>query len=457
MPTITISIITVFPELFETWLATSLVARAQKNNLIHFNLMRLADFAEPKERIDTPMCGPGAGMVLKAPLVAAAIDAAHAVYGQGPVIVFSPAGELLTQEVAKQYVQEYLSCVPSSPADMALKCTHLVLICGRYEGVDCRVLEKYDARLVSIGQYVVMGGDLPAQIFLEVVLRYVPGIVGDRESVERDSFSGALVDFPAYGLPAVWEGREVPPVLLSGNHKAIEEWRRQTSLQLSVHYHFDWVRCAVLSAQERSKAIAAAIPAHYVVLMHDQVLIGRQTAVPGTTSVTTIDVHDIARSSATYGIKGFYIVTPLKDQQELLRVFFAFWHTEKGMAYNENRYDAMRLVKVMNTIEEVEADIAAEQAGVLPMRIATSARAVAGVPSLAFHEQKKVWPAQKPVLLIFGTGQGLTEDFLRTCAYLLVPVHGFSAYNHLSVRAAVAIILDRWLGYYQPMEHDHIF
>ncbi len=446
-PTLVISVITVFPELFKEWSESSLIGRAHQSGALRLNMVRLADYVAPKERIDTPLCGPGAGMVLKAPVVAAALDAAQAQYGPGPVIFLTPTGTLLSQRVCQQLVAEYIT-PPSEPGDDS-DSRHILMVCGRYEGVDCRVIAAYNGIQISIGNYVLMSGDIPAQVLIEALVRYVPGIVGDAESVDRDSFSGALSDFPAYGLPQEWRGQSVPPVLLSGNHGLIEKWRHDTAVDQTIYHHFPWLRTSQLDVRLR-KEIGSRMPSHYVVLMHDQVLIGRKEAVPGTTSVTTIDVHDIARSCATYGIKKFYIVTPLKDQQELLRVFFEFWHTDQGKQYNENRYDAMRAVKVVNNLAEVEADIAQIHQGELPIKIATSARPVSGVTSLAFDDQSVAWQHRRPVLILFGTGQGMTADLLQSCDYVLTPVHGFSGYNHLSVRAAVAIILDRWIGYWEP-------
>jgi len=448
----TVTVVTAFPEIFTTWAVSSLVGRAQKAGLIKIDFVRFADMVPAKERIDTPACGPGAGMVLKAPVVASAIEEAFARSGHGPVIFFSPTGKLLTQEVAQEFAHSLFDRAPEVDGRKeSASVSHLVLVCGRYEGVDNRVIEHYKGIELSIGNYVLMGGDLPAQVFLEVLLRYVPGVIGDARSVERDSFTGALVDFPAYGLPVEWQGREVPPVLLSGNHAAIEKWRHAEALKRSVLSHFSWLRRSALPEKVRTTEVTSVTPAHYVVLMHDEVLIGRQEAKPGTTSVTTIDIHDIARSSATYGIKAFYVVTPLRDQQELLRVFFEFWHTERGRDYNENRYDAMRCVKVVSSLAEVEADVAARHEGLLPVKVATSARSVSGVRSVTYEQQEMVWAVARPVLLLFGTGQGMTEELLQRCDYVLTPVHGFTAYNHLSVRAAVAIILDRWIGYHEPV------
>lgn len=448
---VTVSIITVFPELFEAWLKTSLVGRALSAGMVRIECVRLSDYVAPKQRIDTPACGPGAGMVLKAPVVAGAIDDVQARYGQGPVIFFTPSGVVLDQRRCQQWAVAFFGAFDAVQEKGDVRGErHITLVCGRYEGVDCRVIEKYQGIQVSIGSYVLMGGDLPAQVFLEALLRYVPGLVGDAQSVVEDSFSGALVDFPAYGQPVEWEGQAVPAVLLSGDHAKIAVWRKKQALSQTIRHHFSWLRTSALMLKERVE-VGKNMPAHYVILMHDQVLIGRQEAVPGTTSVTTIDVHDIARSSATYGVKKFYVVTPLHDQTELLRVFFDFWHTDQGKNYNENRFDAMRLVQVVSSLAQAEADIAALHNGVMPLKIATSARPVSGVSSLAFDEQGRVFTQERPVALIFGTGQGLVQELLETCQYVLVPVHGFSPYNHLSVRAAVAIVLDRWLGYFEPV------
>jgi tRNA (guanine37-N1)-methyltransferase len=454
MSKVVVSIVTVFPELFTEWSRTSLIARACQSGALELQYIRLSDYAAPKERIDTPACGPGAGMVLKAPIVSAAIEHAWAQYGKAPVIFFTPSGQLLTQRLCQTFVAEWSlasQSVQESNTDTAVR--HIVLVCGRYEGVDCRVITHYNGIEVSIGNYVLMGGDLPAQVFLESLLRYVPSVVGDAQSVQHDSFSGPLVDYPAYGQPNEWKGLSVPAVLLSGDHGKIEKWRHDTAVQQSVYQHFGWLRTAMLSDIQRSE-VGGVIPSHYVILMHDQVLIGRKEPVPGTTSVTTIDVHDIARSSATYGVKKFFVVTPLKDQQELLRVFFQFWHTDQGRMYNHTRFDAMSCVQVVDSLADAEAAIAALHGGVAPIKIATSARAVVGVPSLAFHEQAIAWQSKAPIAVLFGTGQGMTQELLQRCQYVLTPLYGFTRYNHLSVRAAVAIVLDRWLGYFQPVADE---
>lgn len=466
-----ITIITVFPELHQNWLSTSLLARAQEEGRLSFSTLKFSDFVEPKERIDTPACGPGAGMVIKAPVASAAIEQAQKEHGKGTVVFFSPSGEQLTQRVLGRIVGDLGNGCRFKPGTTSPEVTlsmqgtssrtpirdsqsnHLILVCGRYEGIDHRVEQQYADHVICLGPYVLMGGDVAAQVFLEGLLRLVPGVVGRSESVENDSFTGALLDHPAYGQPKVWSDKAVPEVLLSGDHARIAQWREERAIDQTLLTHFEWLRRGAMDTDGRVK-IAQHIPAHYAILMHDQVLIGKKELKPGTTSVTTIDLHDIARSCATYGIKKFFVVTPLHDQQKLLRVFFQFWHTAQGKEYNHTRHDAMSRVHVVSSIEEAEQMIMDDHNGVQPLRVATSAKPSQSVPPLTYDDQGVVWQRQRPVSLIFGTGQGLTNTMLASCDYLLTPVRGFSTYNHLSVRSAVAIIFDRWLGYYQPVEKD---
>ena len=447
-----ISIITVFPQLHDTWASTSLLKRAQESGQLSLSTVRLSDMVPPKERIDVPTCGPGPGMVLRAEVVSAAIDKVQAEHGKGTVVFFSPSGTLLTQRTAEQFVtcitQEEGSKQLSDQKDSSL---HLILVCARYEGVDCRVEQEYANAVFSIGNFVLMGGDVPAQIFTEAILRFFPGILGNTDSLADDSFQGPLVDYPAYGQPKEWRGRLVPDILLSGDHAKITAWRQSEALKQTLLHHFQWLRTSQMPTQLRDQ-VAQEMPPHYVILMHDQVLIGKKMILSreGVTSVTTIDLHDIARSCATYNIQKFFIVTPLHDQQRLLEVFFQFWQSAQGKQYNISRYDAMSRVRVVGSIQEAEAVIEQECDGQKPLRIATSAKHFANVPALDYHEQEHVWPQQKPISLIFGTGQGLTNDFLQSCDFLLVPIRGFTNYNHLSVRSAVAIILDRWLAWRKP-------
>jgi len=426
-----ISIISVFPDLYRPFLNTSLIKRAQEKNVVTFDLADFFSFVAPKERIDAPTFGHGAGMLIKPEVVAKAIESKEAAHGKAYKIFFSPHG--------KKIDQAYLRTLAKTLEHV----DHLMLVAARYEGMDARVEQEYAAEVLSLGDYVLMGGDLPAMVFLEGVLRLMPGVVGKQESVESDSFSGALVDYPEYTEPAVWHDKQVPEVLRSGNHAAIAAWRSDRALERSLLGHFDWFRSCDLSPALKKQAIAK-IPNHYVALMHNDVITGDGDRV-GTTSVTSLDMHDIARSAKTYGIKHYYLVTQLLDQQKIVRKLLDFWQTGSGVEYNASRHAAVKQVDVIESFDAVIEDIEKKE-GKKPIVIATSARLVAHQGQITFHDQGIVWSHNRPVLFIFGTGKGLSPAILDRCDFLLVPVEGMSEYNHLSVRSAVAIILDRWLG-----------
>lgn len=437
-----ISIVTVFPNLFEEFFKTSLVSRAQQNGLVQFQLIKFSDFCLPKERIDEPTCGPGAGMIIKPDVIKKAIDFAQDKFGAGYKIFFTPSGERLTQNKLKE-VFAHFDIIFSSKKSLRANgdANHIILICTRYEGIDARVEEKYANLSLSIGDYVLMGGDLPAQVFIEGLLRLIPSVVGKDESVEHESFSGAFLDFPEYGLPVEWEGARVPEIVLSGNHAAIKKWREEQAVCKTVLNRFDWFR-----AHANSQNVALAkqfIPPHYLALMHTDVMV-TETRI-GNTSITTIDLHDIARSSATYGLQGVFMVQPLKDQQEIMKTFTDFWMSAEGQKYNKSRYEAVKLITALETFEDVIKKI--EQLHEKkPVVIATSAKSHGISKLIDYSSQGIVWKEDRPVLFLFGTGRGLSEELLAKCDYMLKPVMGMSSYNHLSVRSAVGIILDRWLG-----------
>ena len=230
---------------------------------------------------------------------------------------------------------------------------------------------------------------------------------------------------------------------MSGNHAALADWRQHNAAQRTVSSHFDWLRSSILEDKEK-KLAQQYIPSHYAVLVHSDVHIGNNGEV-GTTSVTSLDIHDIARSSKTYGIKNYFLVTPLLDQQRIVNKLLDFWNSDVGIEYNHSRHVAVQAIKVMDTIDQVIEKITAQE-GKKPLLIATSARVIGDIELITYYDQAKVWGQNRPVLFIFGTGRGLTKQFLARCDFLLRPLHGFSSYNHLSVRSAAAIIFDRWMG-----------
>jgi len=457
-----ISIITLFPKLYESFLNTSIIQRAAENKLVEFNTICLFDMVQPKERVDEPTCGPGSGMILKPEVLEKAIEKCEQKNGKGLKIFFSPQGVTLNQKILKKLADkiinqeeidtEFLLPPAYAKASSGKPANHIILVCSRYEGIDERVEQHYADGILSIGNYVLMGGDLPAQVFIEGFLRLIPEVVGKEESVEKESFSEHLLDFPQYGLPKEWKNLNIPEIVLSGDHAKIESWRKDQACKKTLLNNFEWLRKNIPNKEE-AIFCKKHIPKHYVALMHSEIMLkdGRI----GHSSVTSLDLHDIARSSTTYGVENFFMVSELKDQMSIIQNLLDFWGSQEGKEYNLSRHQAVSKVKPANTLDEVLKSIEetegkkpayAKATSDKPLIITTSAKQHGNVEKIDFFDQGKVWAQDRPVLIILGTGQGLSDRILELSDFLLVPVEGMTNYNHLSVRSAAAIILDRWLG-----------
>ena len=209
-----VDILTIFPEIFESPLRASLLGKAIEQGVVDVHVYDIRDHTTDKHRqVDDESFGGGPGMVMKPEPIFAAVEALGE--GEKRVILLSPAGRRLDQELVKKLSKE----------------PWLVLICGRYEGVDERVVEGLPAEEISIGDYVLPGGEVPALVVLEAVTRLIPGVVGRAESVEQDSFETGILDHSHYTRPQEFRGMKVPEVLLSGDHAAIEKWRREEALR----------------------------------------------------------------------------------------------------------------------------------------------------------------------------------------------------------------------------------
>jgi tRNA (guanine37-N1)-methyltransferase len=211
-------VVTLFPELFPGPLGASLAGDALKRGVWSLETVALRELGLGRHRVvdDTP-AGGGAGMVLRADVVAAAIDAARRSAPEGPAIYLSPRGEPLTQALVRE-----LATAPG-----------VILLAGRFEGVDQRVIEARCLREVSIGDYVLSGGELAAMVLIDAVVRLLPGVLGAAASLAEESFEAGLLEYPHYTRPRDWEGHTIPDVLLSGDHKKIADWRRAESERLT--------------------------------------------------------------------------------------------------------------------------------------------------------------------------------------------------------------------------------
>jgi len=233
-----IDIVTIFPKMMEGPLREGIVGRAVDRGLIDIRVHDLREHTTDRHRLvdDVPFGG-GPGMVLKAEPLFAAVEHIRTERGApAAVILTSPDGRRFTHADAVR-----LSALG-----------HIAVLCGRYEGVDERVRENLSTEAISIGDYVLSGGELPALVIADAVARLVPGVVGDEESVARDSFARGLLDYPQYTRPAEYRGMGVPPVLLSGHHRDIERWRRREALARTLERRPDLLADATLDPEDRA-------------------------------------------------------------------------------------------------------------------------------------------------------------------------------------------------------------
>ena len=243
-------ILTLFPEMVENGLNTSIIGRAVNAGLLSVNAINIRDYAFNKHQsVDDYPYGGGAGMLMQAEPVYLAYEAVREKIegrsggetekrhdGKHPrVIYLSPQGDVFTQKMAEELAKE----------------EDLILLCGHYEGIDERVLEEIVTDYVSIGDYVLTGGELPAMVMVDAISRMVPGVLHNDVSAEFESFQDNLLEYPQYSRPEVWRGKKVPPVLLSGHHANIEKWRREQSIIRTYERRPDLLEKSSLTEKER--------------------------------------------------------------------------------------------------------------------------------------------------------------------------------------------------------------
>lgn len=233
-----IDILTLFPGMFAGPLGESIIGKAREKGLLEINLHYIRDYARDKHKItdDTPFGG-GAGMVLKPEPVFAAVDALTARDGKVPpnLILLCPQGEQFSQKIALELSGEQ----------------HLVFLCGHYEGVDERIRESLVTREISIGDYVLTGGELPAMVVIDALSRLIPGVLGESRSIEEESFAEGLLEYPQYTRPREFRGLTVPDILLSGDHEKIRLWRRQQALNRTLARRPDLLTPERLNQEDR--------------------------------------------------------------------------------------------------------------------------------------------------------------------------------------------------------------
>ena len=235
-----IDILTLFPEMFTGMLDHSIVGRAREGGLIDLRLVQLRDYTTDRHRVvDDAPYGGGAGMVMKCEPLFRAIEDLRPEEEKPPetqVIYLSPQGEPFSQKIA---------------CNLAEKGRHLILVCGHYEGVDERARMTLFDREISVGDYVLTGGELPAAVVVDAVVRLLPGVLGNAESAVNESFMNDIFDHPHYTRPETFQGMPVPDILLSGHHGRVEEWRRREALRRTFEVRPELLKKAKLTPEER--------------------------------------------------------------------------------------------------------------------------------------------------------------------------------------------------------------
>ncbi len=237
-------ILTLFPDMVRQGLSTSIIGKAVKNGIVDLNIVDIRDYTnDPHGKVDDYPYGGGAGMVLQAQPVYDAWKDVAAEMGYEPRCIYlTPQGKMFNQTMARTLAGE----------------RDLILLCGHYEGVDERVLDEIVTDRVSIGDYVLTGGELPAMVMADAIARMVPGVLTNEESSETESLDGGLLEYPQYSRPAKWRGRKVPEVLLCGDHEKVEAWRHDRSVDLTYENRPDLLEEAELSRRDVKRILGKA-------------------------------------------------------------------------------------------------------------------------------------------------------------------------------------------------------
>jgi len=248
-PALQFDVFTLFPDVFAPYLQSSILLRAQQHQLIRIQLHNIRDWTTDRHHItDDEPYGGGGGMVMKPEPIFTAVESVLGAPPSCPVILLTPQGRLFDQTVARQLVMPALQRLTSTDEAPAPR---LALLCGRYEGVDERVRQHLVTDEISIGDYVLTGGELAALVIIDAVSRMIPGVLGDPDGAEDDSHASGLLEYPHYTRPPEFRGYSVPEVLLSGNHALIARWRREQALLRTWQRRPDLLPTAPLSEKDR--------------------------------------------------------------------------------------------------------------------------------------------------------------------------------------------------------------
>jgi len=458
-------VVTIFPEMFKSPFEQGIVGQAIKAGEVRFKTWQLRQWAEDqRQTIDDRPFGGGDGMVMLAEPLKKAIVAlkddgrddavavrhsqrmtgresdvgglAEQVEGSARVrqrvIYLSPQGTVLSDDKAKQLVRDY---------------DQLILVCGRYGGVDQRFIDHFVDEEISVGDYVLSGGELAAMVLVDTCARFIPGVVGNSLSPVVETFHENLLEHPQFTKPREWEGDSVPQVLLDGNHQKIDEWRRKERIKRTLWKRPDLVYKSTATREEIIEASGRLeIGKHLAVgLLHHPVY--NKTGEIVATNVTNLDIHDIARLCRTYGIDKYYIINPMEENIKFVTRILSHWQQGRGLQYNPCRSDALVNTKLALTLEDALKDWNTPE-GKLVVTSAKDTKKGEKWPEKVNYLQLREISLKTPLFLLFGTGYGIADAVIQQASYVLEPIRGRApdGFNHLSVRSAVSITLDRLFG-----------
>lgn len=415
-----VTIITAFPGYFRDFLSESIIGRAIRRGLIRVDIEDLREHgAGAYRQIDDYAFG-GGGMVLMPEVLEKALESAERKKGSSFVVAPSPQGDLMSQEVVETLASR----------------DHVVIICGHYEGIDERFIKKRVHRELSLGDFVLTGGEIPAMAIVDSMARLIPGVVGREASVSEDSFFRGMLDHPHYTRPSEWNGEGTPETLLSGHGANIRMWRRSEAVERTIARRPELIGRANIRSYLPGGAYGVLV--HFPVLDRN----GEKT----TSALTGLDLSDMGRSCRTYGIDRLLVTTPLASQRELVKTMARHWTEGAGGRVNPDRKEAFSRIKTFASLEGAEKWIAGREK-TCPLLIGTTACDRGG--AIHWLEAKRMaLRAKRPLMFVFGTGSGLHDEVLSRCDIVLRPISGgFGDYNHLSVRTAAGIVFDRFFGW----------
>lgn len=424
----TYNVLTIFPEMIDAVFKQGVISKAIDKGIVSINSVNIRDYAEGRHLVtDDYQYGGGAGLVMKVEPIYEAVSALKE-KSDTFVVLLDPRGKKFDQKAAEHMASNY---------------DNITFICGRYEGVDERVRELVVDMELSLGDFILTGGEFAAITVIDSIARLVPGVLGDEASADEESFTTGMLEYPHYTRPVEYKGLSVPEVLMNGNHSEIEKWRMEKAIEITRKNRPDLLNIKELDIETRKKICAEQKRGLSkklklnVALMHYPMKDKQGDTVA--TAITNLDLHDISRSCRTYSVENYYVVTPIVAQREIASRVINHWMDGFGSTYNPNRMEAFSHTMLMDSLSEAVLDIEKLHKK-RPLIVATTAR-----PDRATITAKHlgVISEEQPVLIIFGTGWGFADEVLETADYILEPIEGVGEFNHLSVRSAVAILLDR--------------